>query len=87
MSEFATLWPKIKELTEDLPEPQKELLAAIFWLAWAATAQEKALEEGFVDSFTPEQATLLQQYSSGSGAVVAVPRLIKASSIRAGTRP
>jgi phosphoserine phosphatase len=81
-ADFAGFWPKIKELTKDLPKEQQDFLSAMFWLAWLATAEEEALEREFEESFTPEQASLLVDYHSGGKSVHMVPRFIRSHFIR-----
>lgn len=89
-AETADFWPTVKEMTKDLPKEQRDVLSAMLWLAWLATAEEatikhrseQALNAGFDESFTPEQAELLVKYRAGDLDVHMVPRFIKATFIR-----
>jgi hypothetical protein len=47
-------------------EDERSFLSAILWIAWILTAQKEDLAAGFDDSFTPEQADLIKEYSSGN---------------------
>lgn len=74
---FAEFWPEVQNHTESLSEPQKALLNSAIKLAWAATATEQQLSEGFDESFTPEQAALIRDYHAPTDGVQLLPRLFR----------
>ena len=81
--ELADFHEKLNQFKTTLTPDQLKLLEAILRLAWNATEHEDALEAGFAGCFSLHQTGTLIGYhpAVGTGSSVAIPRLIRHTSI------
>ncbi|KDN18739.1 hypothetical protein [Amycolatopsis rifamycinica] len=66
LTEIEEFHETLNAVKAKMPDEQQRLLQSILVLAWAAVEEEEAkLANGFSGSFTPEQGSLLADFTKG----------------------